>query len=100
MREGYEKFGYFSLLDKGRGPPSRGGIDTDGNGRAERSSGAQGSFLRVVQRSRQPFLAYPEGGRQDRSAPADTSRPGAARAGSADDSGLCAAGAGSVGTQL
>ena len=72
----------------------------DGDGRAEGSDRAQGRVLRVVQRSRQSFLAYPEGGRQDRSAPADASRPCAARVGSADDSGLFAAGAWSFGTQL
>src|SRR5271157_5147843 len=46
------------------------------------------------------FLAHPEGGRQSRSAPADAGGAGAARAGSADDPGLLAAGARALGAQL
>ena len=57
---------------------------------------AQGTVLRLVQRSRQPFLADPEGGRQGRSASADPGGTRLARVGDSDDSGLLAAGAGAL----
>jgi hypothetical protein len=53
----------------------------------------KGVFLCFVQRSRQPLLDHAEGGRQDRSAPADASGSSTPRIGSADDSGVLAAGA-------
>ena len=46
-----------------------GGIDADGDGGAAGSDRAQRRVLRLVQRSRQPFLADAEGGRQGRSPP-------------------------------
>src|SRR4029077_3361000 len=75
-------------------------IDLDGDGRAEGRDRDERYFLRVIQRSRQSFLVDPEGGRQDRSPPTDASRTGATGAGSADDSGLFAAGPGSFGAQF
>ena len=50
--------------------------------------------MRSVQRSRQPFLADPEGRRQGGCASADASGAGAAGAGDSDDSGLFTAGPG------
>ena len=41
-------------------------IDFDGDGGVEGSDRGQGGVLRLVQRSRQSFLANPEGGREDR----------------------------------
>ncbi len=64
------------------------------------SDRAQRRVLRAVQRSGQPFLADPEGGRQGRSASPDASGTGPARVGSADDPGLLAASAGTQRAQL
>ena len=61
---------------------------------------AQGPVLRSVQRPGQPFLADAEGGWQGRSPPPDASGSGATRFGGADDSGLLAAGTGTLGAQL
>ena len=55
---------------------------------------AQRLVLRLVQRSRQPFLADPKGGRSGRSASPDPGGTGIARAGHSHDPGLLAAGAG------
>ena len=60
----------------------------------------QGPVLRALQRSRQPFLADAEGGRQGRSASPDPGRPRLTRVGDSDDSGLFAAGPRSLGAQL
>src|SRR6266403_625340 len=49
------------------------GIELDGDGRTERSDREKRGVLRVIQRSRQSFLAHSQGGRQDRSPPADAS---------------------------
>jgi len=71
-----------------------GGIHGDGDGGIARSDRAQGRVLRLIQRSRQPFLAHAEGGRQSGSASADAGGTGAARGGDPDDPGLLAASAG------
>src|SRR6266536_3284818 len=68
------------------------GIDGDGDGGTAGGDRAQGRVLRSVQRSRQPFLADAEGGRQGGLSPPDPGGTGAARVGGADDSGLLAAG--------
>ncbi|HEX9121698.1 MAG TPA: helix-turn-helix domain-containing protein [Terriglobales bacterium] len=61
---------------------------------------APGRVLRAVQRSRQPFLADAEGGRQGGLSPPDPGGAGVARVGCADDSGLLAASAGTQRAQL
>ena len=61
---------------------------------------AQGRVLCAVQRSRQPFLADAEGGRQGGCASSDPGGTGVARVGGADDSGLLAASAGTQRAQL
>jgi hypothetical protein len=60
----------------------------------------KGVFCGVIQRSRQPLLAYTHGGRQDRSAPADASGSSPAGFGCANDPGLFAAGTWSFGAHL
>src|SRR5437660_7339785 len=70
-----------------------GRIDGDGAGGAARSDRAQRCVLRLVQRSREPFLADAEGRRQGRCAPSYAGGTGVARAGHSDDSGLLAASA-------
>ena len=77
-----------------------GGIHGDGDGGIARSDRAKGRVLRLIQRSRQPFLAHAEGGRQSGSASADAGGTGAARGGDPDDPGLLAASAGAQRAQL
>src|ERR1019366_4722857 len=67
-----------------------GGVHGDGDGGIARSDRAEGRVLRLIQRSRQPFLAHAEGGRQSGSASADAGGTGAARGGDPDDSGVFA----------
>ena len=67
-----------------------GGIHGDGDGGIVRSDRAEGRVLRRIQRSRQPFLAHAEDGRQSGSASADAGGTGAARGGDPDDPGLLA----------
>src|ERR1035441_6315660 len=74
--------------------------DGDGAGGAERSGQAQGRVLRLIQRSRQPFLADAEGGRSGGPPPSHAGGTGDAGLGSAYDSSLLAAGAGTERTQL
>jgi transposase len=67
--------------------------DGDSDGGSARGSRRQRTVLRFVQRSRQPFLADAEGGRQGGSASPDAGRTGAGRVGDSDDPGLFSAGA-------
>src|SRR5580698_1236336 len=76
------------------------GIDGDGDGRTEGSDRAQRRVLRAVQRSGQPFLADPEGGRQGGLLSPHTGGTGVARVGSADDPGLLAGSAWAQRAQL
>src|SRR5262249_14895668 len=74
-----------------RRPAGGRGIERDGDGGAARGDRTPRGVLRLVQRSRQPFLAHPEGGRQGGSASPDAGGTGAARFRHPDDSGVLAA---------
>lgn len=69
-------------------------IDPHGHKRDTRGDRKRGRILRLVQRSRQPFLHNPQGGREGRSASADANRSGHERAWAVDDPSLLAASAG------
>jgi hypothetical protein len=81
-------------------PAGRGGIDPDGDGRAEACGRDQGRVLHVVFRPRQPLLADSQGRRQGRRAASDPGGAGASRTRHSDDSGLFAAGPGAVRARL
>src|SRR5437764_809863 len=76
------------------------GIDGHGDGRSAGGDRNEGGVLRAVQRPGEPLLLHADGRRQGGQEPADAGGSSDARVGRADDRGVLAGGAGTVGAEL